>query len=134
MVLRKFLRTKPKFKIQEDDMTNFLVENYGSVNAAPIVKKGNIIPEKLKTQVIYRPNGKAKEYADLALNMYKNCKIGCIYCFGPNSTFVNRDFYFSCANPKKDVIAKVEEDAKWLSRFNNVPEIFLSFIGGPLST
>jgi DNA repair photolyase len=32
---------------------------------------------------IYRPAGKAGEYAKLALNHYVGCPGGCLYCFGP---------------------------------------------------
>lgn len=30
---------------------------------------------------IYRPNGKALEYAELALNLYNGCPHGCVYCY-----------------------------------------------------
>jgi DNA repair photolyase len=32
---------------------------------------------------IYRPKGKAGEYGDLALNIYKGCSHGCLYCYVP---------------------------------------------------
>jgi DNA repair photolyase len=42
--------------------------------------------------VIYRPEGRAQEYAWLAINHYIGCGHGCIYCYVPNITR-NRDFY-----------------------------------------
>ncbi len=32
---------------------------------------------------IYRPKGKAAEYGELALNLYKGCSHGCKYCYCP---------------------------------------------------
>ena len=29
-------------------------------------------------KIIYEPKGKAKEYADLAINLYKGCTHGCL--------------------------------------------------------
>ena len=33
---------------------------------------------------IYEPKGKAKEYGDLAINIYTGCPHNCFYCFAPN--------------------------------------------------
>lgn len=32
-------------------------------------------------QTIYEPKGRAKEYCDLALNIYDSCDHGCTYCY-----------------------------------------------------
>ena len=34
-------------------------------------------------QVIYEPRGRAREYADLAANIYSGCGHGCKYCYAP---------------------------------------------------
>jgi DNA repair photolyase len=44
---------------------------------------------------IYQPKGRAQEYAELAINIYKNCNHGCTYCYArkmfnqyhPNESF-----------------------------------------------
>ena len=33
---------------------------------------------------IYEPRGAAKEYGDLALNIYTGCPHRCFYCFAPS--------------------------------------------------
>jgi len=32
---------------------------------------------------VYRPKGKAGEYGETALNIYKGCSHGCQYCYVP---------------------------------------------------
>ncbi|MFH1952077.1 MAG: radical SAM protein [Pseudomonadota bacterium] len=77
--------------------------------------------------VIYEPSGKAKEYADLAVNLYKGCTHGCRYCFGAKTPWVSADDYYKTANPKKDVISKLQKDCRKLN--GDIPEILLSFVG-----
>ena len=40
--------------------------------------------------IIYEPRGKAREYAELAVNLYKGCAHACIYCYAPAATFCDR--------------------------------------------
>jgi DNA repair photolyase len=40
--------------------------------------------------LIYEPTGRAREYAPLALNIYKGCSHGCTYCFAPGATHRTR--------------------------------------------
>jgi len=80
-------------------------------------------------QIIYPPKGPAKEYARLALNIYKGCTHGCIYCFAPAASHRKAVDYFSEPLPKRNVIARVRADAHELSRMKKPPEILLSFIG-----
>jgi len=79
--------------------------------------------------IIYPPKGRAKEFAPLALNIYKGCTHGCRYCFNQNAPFA-RD-YFEFAAPKKDVVARVRKDAAKLAQSGDCPEILISFVGDP---
>lgn len=76
-------------------------------------------------QVIYEPTGKAKEYADLACNLYNGCTHGCLYCYAKR---YKQGDYYAAATPKNDVIAKLRQDVKQLDP-TSTPEILLSFQG-----
>jgi DNA repair photolyase len=79
--------------------------------------------------VIYEPKGKAREYAPLALNIYKGCTHGCLSCYGPSAMHSTRHDYFSDSNAKKDTIRGVKADCR--KHVACQDEILLSFIGDP---
>lgn len=62
---------------------------------------------------IYEPRGKAKEYGDLALNIYTGCPHRCFYCFAPNVLHKDREQFHSCVEPRKNI---VEETRKQIER------------------
>lgn len=76
-------------------------------------------------KVIYEPRGKAKEYADLALNIYNGCTHECVYCYAKRF----KPDYFEHPNPKKDIVNKVERDLKLLQGQKDIPYVTLSFQG-----
>lgn len=48
-----------------------------------------------KSSIIYEPQGKAAEYAPLALNLYRGCSHGCTYCYAPDFTRTKRELFFN---------------------------------------
>lgn len=58
---------------------------------------------------IYEPKGKAKEYGDLAINIYTGCPHECFYCFAPNVLHRKRDVFHSCVEPRKDIVEAVRK-------------------------
>lgn len=62
---------------------------------------------------IYEPKGKAKEYGDLALNIYTGCPHRCYYCFAPNVLHRDREKFHSCVEPRPNI---VEETRKQIER------------------
>lgn len=45
---------------------------------------------------IYEPRGAAREYAELALNVYEGCTHGCAYCYAPAVMRKTRDDFTKC--------------------------------------
>lgn len=60
--------------------------------------------------VIYEPAGKAKEYCNLALNLYSGCSHGCTYCYVPKIQYKTRE-QFQEAYPRKDIIRQIAKEA-----------------------
>ena len=81
---------------------------------------------------IYKPKGAAKEYGDLALNIYTGCPHRCFYCFAPNVLHKDRETFHSVVEPRKNI---VEETRKQLQRENITGKtIHLCFTCDPYPT
>ena len=57
---------------------------------------------------IYVPKGAAKEYGDLALNIYTGCNHDCFYCFAPSVLHKTRED-FCKVEPRKDIVNEVRK-------------------------
>jgi len=94
--------------------------------------------------LIYEPRGPAREYAELALNLYKGCTHGCKYCYAPNFSYMgekpeNRQELFD----KAEIVGKKkwsteEKISRVLKRLKNAvskhkggPRVLMSFISDP---
>jgi len=64
------------------------------------------------TKIIYEPSGRAKEYCDLAVNLYKGCSHACEYCYAPSATFTSRKDFNNQQEPRKNIIEKLRVDAQ----------------------
>ena len=62
---------------------------------------------------IYEPNGPAKEYGDLACNLYTGCPHRCFYCFAPSVLHKDKETFHSKVEPRPGI---VEEVGKQLSK------------------
>ena len=57
---------------------------------------------------IYKPTGKAAEYAHLALNLYTGCDNGCTYCYSPSVLHVSREDFAKC-KPREGILEALEK-------------------------
>ncbi len=53
---------------------------------------------------IYEPKGKAKEYGDLALNIYTGCPHRCYYCFAPSVLHRDKEKFHSEVAPREGIV------------------------------
>ena len=73
-------------------------------------------------KIIYTPQGRAREYSPLALNIYNGCDHRCSYCYikTMNSALLSSDNPV----PRKDFIKGLTADAKVCDRNT---QVLLSF-------
>ncbi len=82
--------------------------------------------------VIYEPKGTAKEYGELALNLYTGCSHGCVYCYAPNALCMKRDKFNNEVKPKKDIIERLEKQLISLDKKDaERKHVFMSFTCDP---
>lgn len=81
--------------------------------------------------IIYETSGRAREYFELAANLYGGCEHACLYCYGADVLHKNPKEYFKRGVPKSDVLEILERDAARLSRKNEIRHILLSFVTDP---
>lgn len=55
---------------------------------------------------IYEPKGAAREYGELALNVYAGCPHRCPYCFAPSVLRRDRETFHSVVEPRADIVEK----------------------------
>lgn len=53
---------------------------------------------------IYEPRGAAKEYGDLALNIYTGCPHRCFYCFAPSVLRRDRETFHTNIQPREGIV------------------------------
>ena len=53
---------------------------------------------------IYKPKGAAKEYGDLAINVFTGCNHRCTYCYAPLILKRDREKFHSVVEPRKEVV------------------------------
>ena len=62
---------------------------------------------------IYEPRGKAKEYGDLALNIYTGCPHRCYYCFAPSVLHKEREEFHSRVEPRPGILEATRKQLEW---------------------
>jgi DNA repair photolyase len=84
--------------------------------------------------VIYEPRGAAREYAELATNLYLRCPYSCRYCYVPDAIFKPPVEYHLPAMRRAGYQRALERDAgqliaQYIGRER--PRVHMSFIGDP---
>ena len=61
--------------------------------------------------VVYEPKGRAREYSELACNLYRGCTHGCRYCYAPSCMRTTAEKWHTHAEPRPNVLKYLEKDA-----------------------
>jgi DNA repair photolyase len=59
--------------------------------------------------LIYEPAGRAREYAPLALNVYRGCDHACVYCYAPAATYA-RAADFAASSARWNLIGQLDAE------------------------
>ena len=82
-------------------------------------------------RTIYEPKGRAREYAELAVNLFETCQMGCEYCYAPKVLHKKPEEFHAATKPRRDIIQKISADARQLSENKDKREILLCFTCDP---
>jgi DNA repair photolyase len=82
-------------------------------------------------KVIYEPKGRAKEYAELAVNLYNGCSHGCEYCYAPAVMHRTKEDFFGRPTIRKDVIPKLVYDVEEMEEKGDNREVLMCFSCDP---
>jgi DNA repair photolyase len=78
-------------------------------------------------KIIYQPGPKAREYSDLAANLFTGCSHGCLYCYVPNLVHKERDHFHGSVEPRKGILENLTREAHVYTD----KEVFLCFTCDP---
>ncbi len=96
-----------------------------------VEKSEDVQKTKPNLRAIYKPEGAAREYAELGLNLINGCDFGCLYCYNPDIMRRTReDFRDNPVAIKKSKMDNLARDCKNL-KGTKAPPIHLCFIGDP---
>ena len=82
--------------------------------------------------MIYQPAGRAREYADLACNIYRGCDHGCTYCYAPAVLRCSRESFHGAVTPR-GTLAAIETEARKLRESGATAPVLLCFTSDPYS-
>ncbi|MFO7554642.1 MAG: radical SAM protein [Desulfobacterales bacterium] len=79
--------------------------------------------------VVYEPRGRAREYSELACNLYRGCTHGCRYCYAPACMRTTGEKWHAEAEPRKDILRLLEKDVRRLQ--GDSRSILFCFLSDP---
>jgi len=77
-------------------------------------------------KIIYEPSGRAREYSELAANLYAGCDHGCTYCYAPAALRRTRE-KFNQSSPRTDLIKNLAKDAEEMRKNKDQRNVLLCF-------
>ncbi|WP_392654680.1 hypothetical protein [Dehalococcoides sp. THU4] len=81
-------------------------------------------------RVVYETKGKAREYFELAVNLYSGCTHGCTYCYAPQVAHKSK-LEFQNVQPRVDLLKNLELDCAELEKAGETRHILMSFLTDP---
>lgn len=80
---------------------------------------------------IYEPKGAAREYAELAVNLYQGCPHRCSYCYAPSCLRKSREDFATNIGPRPGILKAIERDADSMVFAEDHRVVTFSFTSDP---
>jgi len=82
-------------------------------------------------KAIYEPKGAAREYAELACNLYKGCRHGCTYCYVPAILRKTREEFREEHALRPGILEALKRDADRMRQESDQRRILFCFTSDP---
>ncbi len=80
---------------------------------------------------VYWTKGRAKEYCELAVNLYDGCGHQCVYCYGANVMHKKHEEFFRDGVPRDNIVNRIRKDAILMEHNQNFGPVLLCFVTDP---
>lgn len=81
--------------------------------------------------VIYEPKGKAREYSELACNLFTGCSSACKYCYCPSIVRKDLAEWSSNPTPRTNILKQLEGDCKKMNDMDKAKSLLFCFMSDP---
>ena len=81
--------------------------------------------------LLYIPKGRAREYANLAANLYRGCAHRCQYCFGPDVLHIKKEDFHATPSPRTNALQLLEKELQTRDPALAGEVVLLSFTTDP---
>lgn len=105
---------------------------FGSPATVPEPKP--TLPVAYSGKIIYETRGKAREYRELAANLYSGCDHGCVYCYAPNVIQRNRVEFHTDVHIRADILKGLDKDARGYAAAREKRQVLFCFTTDPYYT
>lgn len=82
-------------------------------------------------KAIYETKGRAREYSELAVNLYTGCGHQCVYCYGAAVTHQDRESWENNPRPREGIIKQMQHDAAVRSNLADDRPVLMCFVTDP---
>lgn len=86
---------------------------------------------KFTGRYIYEAKGRAREYRELACNLYTGCDHGCSYCYAPSVLQRDRQQFHETIKPRKNIIRHIDRESKKYVAAGDTRQVLLCFATDP---
>ena len=82
-------------------------------------------------KIIYETKGRAREYRELACNLYAGCGHGCVYCYAPDVVRRDRTEFYGEPAPRSSILRNLEADARCYADAGEKRQVLFCFTSDP---